>query len=204
MEIPAHLVNKSAPVTKQDTKQSAKDFVKSKGKALFKIQKQSKVSKRRLQKVKEIHPGSKTEKRLIEKMAKRLKPRSKKAQKKSRKQKGKNAGRVLDEESEDEKFMLAGGVKDIWGKPKSKLQKEKPSIKNFDVSMNPAVMVPHSGESYNPSNQKYQELVDNLFDKGKPLTYSVYNTRCYPRLSVFNFIADLDIISMLNLNLYIF
>lgn len=165
MEIPAHLVNKSAPVTEAETSRTAKEYVKSKGKALFKIQKQGGVAKKRLRKVKEKHPGSEIEKKIIDKMAKKIIPRPNKDGKKRRLRKKKKVIQVKDD-SEDEKFLLGGGVQDIWGKPKSKLQREKPVIKNLEVAQNPAVMIPHSGESYNPSNEKYQELVDDLFDKG--------------------------------------
>ena len=52
---------------------------------------------------------------------------------------------------------------------------DKPLLPELEKARNPAIMVPKSGESHNPSQGAYSTMVDTLFDKGKIFKINLKN-----------------------------
>lgn len=150
----AHQVNKRVPKSKKETQLEAKNFVKQNKKSLFKIQKTKRVQKKKKNEAlrKKVFESEK-EKKIVSRFTKK--------KTKKRKQEQKN------EKSEQPESAL----KDPWedenqNKFKSKWE-DKPQMPQMKKARNPAIMMPKSGESHNPSQGAYSEFVNSLFDKGK-------------------------------------
>jgi hypothetical protein len=145
MDVPAHVVNKSTPKTAEESTLDAKTYVKENKQRLYKIQKTKGGLKTKQQKLyrRKVHESDK-EKKLVSKLSKKIRNKTK-----------------LREKSTQKK----GEMQDPWAM-EEEVEKRKPALKEYQKVRNPAVMVPVSGESHNPSQGAYSNLVDKMFDKG--------------------------------------
>ena len=157
IDIPANLVNKRKPKTKNQIVQSAKDYVQKNKKNLFKIQKTKRVLKKKDKKVlnRRVYE-SEQEKKIVSRFTKKFQNRKNKT------------NQVINDSKE---MKLKNNLEDPWEeqddtKFKSKWE-DKPLLPELEKARNPAIMVPKSGESHNPSQGAYSTMVDTLFDKGK-------------------------------------
>ena len=159
IDIPANLVDKRKPKSNSQVNESAKDFVKKNKSKLFKIQKTKRVLKKKEKKaLKRRIFESEQEKKLVSRLSKKIK--IKKSQ-------------TTQNNEVSQELKLKNNLTDPWAdenpnKFKSKWE-DKPLLPQHEKARNPAIMVPKSGESHNPSQGAYSTLVDTLFDKGKKI-----------------------------------
>jgi HD superfamily phosphohydrolase len=150
LDFPAHLVNKNLTKTIKEIKRDAKEYVQMNKHNLFKIQKTSqKIKKKNKEEFKRRVFESEKEKKKVLKLSKKIKKN------KSNPRTEKVIENVLDPWADEDP-----------NKFKSKWE-DKPIMPEMEKPRNPAVMVPKSGESHNPSQAAYSQYVDLLFDKGK-------------------------------------
>lgn len=147
-------MNKRTPKTSRETQVEAKDYVKQNKASLFSIQKTKRVQKKKKTDAlrKRVFESEK-EKKIVSRFTK----------KEAKKRAQKAAGQDM--------VPIATGLIDPWAeedpsKFKSKWE-DKPRMRELDKARNPAVMLPKSGESHNPSQGAYSALVNTLFDKGR-------------------------------------
>ena len=158
MEVPAHMVDTTDKSKDPSINQSAKAYVKERANKLFKVQKNRKLLTKKDRSVikKKVYESEK-EMILVKKLQKKII--------KDREDKKKNTDTVY--------TGLKNELQDLWGNESMAQKKfkwdEKPTIKAYDKVRNPAIMIPNSGESYNPSQKAYSKMIDTLFDKGKIL-----------------------------------
>ena len=156
IDIPANLVDKRKPKSKAELNESAKEYVKKNKSKLFKVQKTKRILKKKEKKIlKRRVFESEQEKKIVSRFSKKIKAKK---------------NQTVQNQEVSQELKLKNNLTDPWEeqdetKFKSKWE-DKPLLPQHEKARNPAIMVPKSGESHNPSQGAYSTLVDTLFDKG--------------------------------------